>query len=154
MHEFKVDDRKVLRMIRGVEQKNRIKTNRIWHYLNVDSVEDTAKKSRLRWFGNVWMIHDCQRNYGLLAWLVLEVWGMGMPRRLYLDSVKSNLSMRGFECYKELKSLLLLLLCSWNRSDTKVKWMKNIKNRIDKKALARFWKLRDAGLLDIRVPSI
>lgn len=111
IHELEVADMKVLRMIACVSRwdqwENRITNESIREDLNVDSVDEAARKSRLRWFGHVRRMNDDRLPKKILSAGVDGIRGRGRPRRRYLDSVKCDLRARGYEWDRETEDLTL-----------------------------------------------
>src|SRR3978361_913526 len=118
IHDLEGADMKVLRMISGVSRRdqweNRIRNERIREDLNVDSIDEAARKSRLRWFGHVRRMNESRLPKLLLNAEANGRRGRGRPRRRYLDSVKCDLNEKGHEWNDETQDLALDRLC-WRR---------------------------------------
>ena len=109
---------KVLRMISGVSRRNqwenRITNENIRDDLNVESVEEVARKSRLRWYGHVERMEDFRLPKKVLYSDINGRRNRGRPRRRFLDSVKCDLNERGLEWGVET-SRLALDRVAWRR---------------------------------------
>lgn len=126
IHGLEVADMKVLRAISGVSRRdqwdNRIRNKKVREDLNVESIEEAARKSRLRWFGHVQRMNESRLPKLILNAEVNGQRGSGRPRRRFLDSVKSDLRKRGYEWSDETQNLAL----------DRVFWRGNVvKNRVE-----------------------
>ena len=63
--------------------------------LLIDSVEEAARVSRLRWFGHVQRMGSDRLPRRIMSEEVQCKRGKGRPRRKFLDSVRSDLEIRG-----------------------------------------------------------
>ena len=112
---------KVLRMISRVSRRdqweNRIRNERIREDLNVDSIDEAARKSRLRWFGHVQRMNESRLPKLILNAEANGPKGIDRPRRRYLDSVKCDLNERGYDLNREIQDLALDRMF-WRRNET------------------------------------
>lgn len=101
VHDLEVSDMRVLRSIANVTRReqwdNRIRNDDIRENLGVSSVEEAARVSRLRWFGHVQRMGDIRLPKRILAAEVPGALSRGRPRRRFIDSVKSDLEVRGLQ---------------------------------------------------------
>ena len=118
IHDLEVADMKVIRMISGVSRRdqweNRISNEAIRADLNVDSVDEVARRSRLRWYGHVERMEDFRLPKRILYSEVDGRRNRGRPRRRFLDSVKSDMNERGLEWGVET-SRIALNRVAWRR---------------------------------------
>src|SRR3978361_1078345 len=105
---------KIIRMISGVSRRdqweNRISNEVIRADLDIDSVDEVARRSRLRWYGHVERMEDFRLPKRILYSEVDGGRNRGRPRRRFLDSVKSDLNERGVET-----SRIALNRVAWRR---------------------------------------
>src|SRR6201995_4775082 len=98
VHYLEVSDMNVLRRIARVNRRdqwdNHIRNCDIRKNLRVTSVEEAARVSRLRWFGHLNSSAE-----------VAGVRGSDTPRRRFLDSVRSDLEVRGLTLDERVISL-------------------------------------------------
>src|SRR6201990_2946078 len=89
----------VLRMIAKTSRRQQwdehIRNEDIRVDLGVDSVEEAARVSRLRWFRHVQWMQSDRLPWGIMSEEVQGKRGRGRPRRRFLDSVRSDLEIRG-----------------------------------------------------------
>ena len=99
VHDLEVSDMRVLRRIAGVNLReqwdNHIRNDDIRENLRVSSVEEAARVSRLRWFGHVQRMRDDRLPKRILSAEVPGVRLRGRPRRRFIDSIRSDLEVRG-----------------------------------------------------------
>ena len=92
-------DMRVLRRIAGVNHReqwdNHIRNDDIRENLRVSSVEEAARVSRLRWVGHVQRMRDDRLPKRILSAEVPGVRLRGRPRRRFIDSIRSDLEVRG-----------------------------------------------------------
>lgn len=65
--------------------------------LNVESVDEAARKSRLRWLRHVIRMDENRFPKRMCFTETVGVRGRGRPRRRFLESVKCDLNERGYE---------------------------------------------------------
>ena len=109
VHDLEVSDMRVLRSIAGVNRvdqwDNHITNGDIRESLGVNSVEEEARISRLRWFGHVQRMQDDRLPKRILFAEVPGVRGRGRPRRRFIDSIRSDLEIRGLRLDDQTISL-------------------------------------------------
>ena len=92
-------DMKVLRMISGVNRRiqweDRMSNDNIREELGVNSVEEAARRSRLRWWGHVQRIDEDRIPKKLLDSGLVGKRGRGRPRRKWVEAVGSDLDVTG-----------------------------------------------------------
>lgn len=97
--DLEVADMNVARMISGTSRRdqweNRIRNDDIRCELGIDSIDEAARKSRLRWYGHTLRMNESRMPKRLLDSEVEGSRGRGRPRRRFIDSVKSDLEIRG-----------------------------------------------------------
>ena len=99
IHDLEVADMNVARMISGTSRRdqweNRIRNDDIRSELGIDSIDEAARKSRLRWYGHTLRMNDSRMPKRLLNSDHEGSRGRGRPRRRFIDSVKGDLNVRG-----------------------------------------------------------
>ena len=94
----------VLRMISGVNRwrqwQENISNDRIREDLIVNSVEEAATQSRLRWWGHVQRMDEHRLPQQLLNSRMEGKRGRGRPRRRWEDAVGNDLDNRGYHGMK------------------------------------------------------
>ena len=99
VHDLEVADMNVLRMIAKTSRRQQwdehIRNEDIRVNLGVNSVEEAARVSRLRWFGHVQRVQSDRLPRRIMSEEVQGKRGRGRPRRRFLDSVRSDLEIRG-----------------------------------------------------------
>ena len=99
VHDLEVSDMNVLRIIARVNRRdqwdNHVRNCDIRENLGVTSVEEAARASRFHWFGHVHRMRDERLPNRILSAEVPGVRGRGKPRRRFIDSVRSDLEVRG-----------------------------------------------------------
>src|SRR6202000_1458805 len=99
VHDLDVADMNVLRMIAETSRRQlwdeHIRNEDIRDNLGVDSVEEAAGVSRLRWFGHVQRMQSDRLPMKIMSEEVQCKLGRGRPRGRLLDSVRSDLEIRG-----------------------------------------------------------
>ena len=109
VHDLEVSEMNVLRRIARVNRRdqwdNHIRNCDIRENLGETSVEEAARVSRLRWFGHVQRLRDDRLPKRILSAEVPGVRGRGRPRRRFIDSVRSDLEVRGLRLDERVISL-------------------------------------------------
>ena len=109
VHDLEVSDMRVLRSIAKVNRReqwdNHIRNDDIRENLGVSSVEEAARASRLRWFGHVQRMGNDRLPKRILDAQVPGVRPRGRPRRRFIDSIKSDLEVRGLPLDEQTISL-------------------------------------------------
>src|SRR6201996_4227983 len=99
VHDLEVVDMNVLRMIAKTSRRQQwdehIRNEDIRVNLGVNSVEEAARVSRLRWFGHKQRMQSDRLPRRIMSEEVQGKRCRGRPRRRFLDSVKSDLEIRG-----------------------------------------------------------
>ena len=99
VHNLEVSDMRILRSIARVNRReqwdNHIRNDDIRENLGVLSVEEAARVSRLRWFGHVQRMQDYRLPKRILSAEVPGVRPRGRPRKRFIDSIRSDLEIRG-----------------------------------------------------------
>ena len=109
VRDLELSDMNVLRRIAKVNRREQW-DNHIWNddireNLGVTSVEEAARVSRLRLFGHVQRMRDDRLPKRILFAEVPDVRGRGRPRRRFIDSVRSDLEVRGLRLDEQFISL-------------------------------------------------
>jgi hypothetical protein len=109
VHDLEVSDMRVLRSIAKVNRReqwdNHIRNDDIRENLGVRSVEEAARVSRLRWYGHVQRMGNSRLPKRILNAQVPGVRPRGRPRRRFIDSIKSDLEVRGLSLNEQTISL-------------------------------------------------
>ncbi len=71
--------------------QDRISNDSIRNELGVDSIEEAARKSRLRWWGHIQRMRDNRLPKQILGAGDVGKRSRGRPRRRWLDSVRNDL---------------------------------------------------------------
>jgi len=99
VYDLEVADMNVARMISGTSRRdqweNRIHNEDIRNELGIDSIDEAARKSRLRWYGQTLRMSNSRMPKKLLSSELEGSRGRGRPRRRFIDSVKADLEVRG-----------------------------------------------------------
>lgn len=109
VHDLEVADMRIIRSIARVNRReqweNHIRNEDIRENLGVASVEEAARVSRLRWFGHVQRMGDNRLPKKILSAEVPGVRPRGRPRRRFIDSIRSDLEVRGLQLDDQTISL-------------------------------------------------
>lgn len=88
---------RILCMEARAERENRIRNDRIGRYLNVDSVKEAVRRSRLRRFSHIRRMNNSRLPKRWLSDGVDRIWSRGSPQWQYLNSVRCDLNMKEYE---------------------------------------------------------
>ena len=98
INDLEVADMNVLRLISGVSRRDQweqgIHNEDIRTVFEIESVEEMARRSRLRWYGHVERMNEVRLPKKILYSEANGVRKRGRPRRRFMDSVKSDLQER------------------------------------------------------------
>jgi len=109
VHDLEVSDMRILKSIAKVNRReqwdNHIRNDDFRENLGVTSVEKAARVSRLRWYGHVQRMGNSRLPKRILNAQVPGVRPRGRPRRRFIDSIRSDLEVRGLSLCEQTISL-------------------------------------------------
>ena len=86
---------RALRVIRGVNKKDRIRNSHIRKDLGVEPLLTSIEKARLRWFGHVKRMEGNRLSRKYLEWQPRDKRPAGRPRKRWMEGVELALLRRG-----------------------------------------------------------
>ena len=86
---------KVLRLIKGVNRRDRLRNDQIRADLRVQPLLNVVEEGRLRWYGHVMRMEDTRVSKRYYQWRPQGKRPVGRPRKRWLEGVEEALQRRG-----------------------------------------------------------